>query len=158
MITIESRVRVDGVRGVQITDFMLNPTDREYQAWWPGTHLAFHTVERHPNHVGSVVYMDEFVGKRRIQMMGIVTQAVPGKQIVWQLKKIVRLPVWLILVLEEDAAGVTLTHTIRAGFEGLGRLLDPLFRVYFSREFARAMDEHAQTEFPRLRDVLPTQV
>ncbi|MBU0494209.1 MAG: hypothetical protein KKA73_08810 [Chloroflexi bacterium] len=153
-----SQVRVNGIRGVQVTDFLLNCTDREYQAWWPGTHLAFHTVEHHPSHVGNSVYMDEFVGQRRIKMMGIVTQVVPGKRIVWQMKKVVRLPVRLVLELEDDAAGATITHTIRAGFKGLGRLLDLFLRIYFSDEFARAMDEHAQTEFPRLRDVLDTRV
>jgi hypothetical protein len=73
---------------------------------------------------------------------------------VWQLKKVFPLPVWLTLKLADDAAGVTLTHTIRAGFDGLGQFFDPLFRLYFSDEFACAMDEHVKTEFPKLRDLL----
>jgi hypothetical protein len=36
----------------------------------------------------------------------------------------------------------------------VGRILDPLFRRYFSDEFAVAMDEHARTEFALLRDHL----
>jgi hypothetical protein len=33
-------------------------------------------------------------------------------------------------------------------------VLDPLFRLYFSRRFAAAMDEHVRKEFPLLRDRL----
>jgi hypothetical protein len=46
------------------------------------------------------------------------------------------------------------THTIRAGFRGLGRILGPLLRLYLSDEFERAMDEHAQAEFPMLGAML----
>jgi hypothetical protein len=58
------------------------------------------------------------------------------------------------LDLADDAQGVAITHTIEAGFRGLGRLLDPLLRLYLSHNFERAMDEHVRTEFPRLRDLL----
>jgi hypothetical protein len=33
-------------------------------------------------------------------------------------------------------------------------MLDPLWRLYFSPAFARAMDRHVQTEFPLLRALL----
>jgi hypothetical protein len=98
--------------------------------------------------------MDERVGDRRVRMTGIVVEAKPGRRIVWQLKKGIRLPVWLLLELNDQGDGVTVVHTIRAGFSGLGRTLDPLFRLYFSDAFARTMDEHVRTEFPRLRDLL----
>jgi hypothetical protein len=70
MIAIESRVHVTGMGGAQLVDFMLNCTDGQYQAWWPGTHLSFHTVKRRPGDAGNLVYMDEFVGKRRIRVKG----------------------------------------------------------------------------------------
>ena len=154
MITIHSKVHVAGANGAGILDFMLNCTDQQYQAWWPGTHLAFHTITHRSGDVGNVVYMDEYVGQRRIKMRGVVSEVVPGKKIVWQFKQIVRLPARLILEANDDNGDVMLTHTLQAGFEGIGRLLDPLFRLYFSDEFARAMDEHAQTEFPMLGKLL----
>ena len=62
-----------------------------------------------------------------------------------------------LLDLEDDAGGVTITHTIRAGFKGIGRIVDPILRAFlFSDEFERAMDEHVKTEFPKLRDMLRT--
>lgn len=42
--------------------------------------------------------------------------------------------------------GVMITHRIRAGWAGWGRILDPLFRLYFSRSFAAALDTHVRTE------------
>jgi len=87
-------------------------------------------------------------------MTGVVRAVEPGRKIVSQFRKGVKLPVWFVLELADDSAGVAITHTIRAGFSGFGRLFDPIFRLYFSRDFERAMDAHARTEFPRLRDLL----
>jgi hypothetical protein len=154
MLTIESRVFVASISGREVTDFLLDCTDERYQQWWPETHLELHALTRGRNHVGDVVLMDEYVGKRRVRMLGIVVQVVPGKKIVWQLRKGVRLPVWLTLELADRDGGVELRHMITAGFRGVGRVLDPLFGRYFSAEFAAAMDEHARTEFSLLRDQL----
>jgi hypothetical protein len=101
--------------------------------------------------------MDEVIGKHRVKMAGIVIEAEPGKKIIWQLKQLIRLPIWLSLELEDDKEGVVVTHTIRAGFEGIGRVLDIFLQIYFSDEFRRAMDEHIKTEFPKLRDMLHQQ-
>jgi hypothetical protein len=40
------------------------------------------------------------------------------------------------------------------GFRGVGRVLDPILRLFLSSRFAAALDEHVHTEFPRLRDYL----
>lgn len=40
------------------------------------------------------------------------------------------------------------------GYEGIGRVFDPVLRLYLSPKFAQAMDEHVRTEFPKLRDML----
>ena len=151
MLTLQTKLRVDGISGREIFDFLAEPDDQSYQEWWPGTHLHLHLLERHEGHVGDVIYMDEYVGKRRVRMVGVVREAVPGKRLVWQFKKVVRLPAQLTLDLADDDGGVAITHTIEAGLKGAGRVLDPLLRLYFSRSFAAAMDDHARTEFPLLR-------
>jgi hypothetical protein len=117
-------------------------------------HIQLHTIRRHPDNLGNVVYMDELVGRYRLKATAVVVEVLPGKKIVWQFKKGIRLPVWLSLTLEGDAAGVSVTHTVRVGFGGLGRILDPIFRVYFSAPFTAALDEHVKVEFPKLRDLL----
>ena len=70
------------------------------------------------------------------------------------MKKIVRLPAWLLLEFEELEDGVRVMHTLTAGFRGIGRALDPFLRMHLSRDFERTMNEHAQTEFVKLKDIL----
>ena len=155
MIAIESEIFVDGISAREVFGFLLDAIDEGYRRWWPGTHLRLHALERHEDHIGDVFYMDEYVGKRRVRMKGVVLEGERARRIVWQLEWWrVPLPVRLTLELADRDGGVALRHTIRAGFGGPGRVLDPLFRVYFSPQFARDMDEHARTEFPMLRDLL----
>ncbi len=148
---IKTRIHVPGLRGMKVTDFLLNPTDERYRQWWPGMHLEFHILKPSPDHVGDVVWMDELVGKRRLRMKGIVEEAIPGRRIVWRMKKLLRLPVLLALDLEDDAHGVKLTHALSAGSWGIGRVLNPFIRAFFSKNFAKAMDEHAKIEFHKLK-------
>lgn len=154
MFAIQSRTHVDHLTGRQAFDFLVNATDHEYQEWWPGVHLQLHTLKRCPNNVGNIVYMDEFVGEYRVRMTGVLVEAIPGRRLVWQLRKGIPLPVRLSLVLDDDEVGVSITHTIQVGFVGLGSVLDPVFRIYLSAKFAAALDEHVKAEFPKLRDML----
>jgi hypothetical protein len=151
VLTIESSVFVDGITASEITEFMLNPTDDRYRAWWPGTHLQFHVIAGTPDHVGDVVWMDEHVGSRRLRMSAVVVEAQPGR-IVWQFKRWVRSSAWLRLEVVDQAGGCLVRHTVEVGYDGLGRLLDPILRLYLSPRFAAELDEHVHTEFPRLRD------
>ncbi len=66
MIVMRTEVEVKGVSGRSIHDFMLNCTDEDYQAWWPRTHRAFHTMRRFSDDLGNLVYFDEYVGRRRL--------------------------------------------------------------------------------------------
>ena len=152
MLTLQTKLRVDGITGIEIYDFLASPNDRAYQQWWPGTHLHLHPIKGAGGHIGDRIYMDEYIGTRRVRMTVIVLDAVRPKKLVWQLKKLVKLPVRLELELAGYEGGVAITHTIRAGFTGPGRILDPLVRLFFSSRFAEAMDDHARTEFPMLRD------
>lgn len=126
MITLRTKIEVSGISGIEITEFLLNCTDGKYQHWWPGTHLSFHTRKRVPGDVGNLVFMDEFIGDRRVKVQGLVPEVHPGKRLVWQFRKLIRWPVKLILQLDEEDDAVRLTHTIEAGFKQGGRILDPL--------------------------------
>ena len=150
MLTLQTKLRVDGIGAAEIFDFLAGPNDRAYQAWWPGTHLHLHPTMGSGSGVGDEIYMDEYIGTRRVRMTAIVLEAMRPRRLVWQLKRFVKLPARLELA--DSDGGVEVTHTIRAGFGGAGRIMDPLLRLYFSRTFAEAMDQHARTEFPMLRD------
>ncbi len=154
MITLTSEVYVPNTRGIDIFDFMVKPNDRAYQRWWPGIHLRLHNIKESPAIVGNVLMMDEYVGSRRLTMRAVVTEAVPGKKLTWQLVKFVPLPAWLTLEFKNDVGGVMLTHTLTTGFGGTSNLFDDLLRLYLTPEFAQALDEHAKTEFPMLGEML----
>ncbi len=154
MISIQSRVEVSGAAGAELIDFMLTCSDETYQAWWPGTHLAFHTTQRFPHDLGNRVYFDEYVGKRRLRFKAVISAITPGRKIVWQMVKGFKLPVWLTLQATDKRDGVLVTHTVSAGFSGIGRLLDPLVRLYFSEEFVAELHRHANTEFHKLAELL----
>lgn len=150
MITIKTDVNVNGISAQDVCDFMMNCTDQEYQDWWRGTHLEFHTIKRFPDEIGNLVYFDEYVGKRRLKFEAVVTKFIPGKQIVWQMKKAILLPAWLILEFEDNDIGVRISHTLKAGFSRAGTVFDPFIKVYLSKEFEKEMNEHAHIEFTKL--------
>ena len=156
MLTIESQVTVPGLTGMEITEFFRTCTDERYQAWWPGVHLHLHQFPAgRSDHIGDVALMDELIGTRHVRMTIEVVAFEPGRKIVWQFKKGgIRLATRLTLELTDRDDGVAIRHTITAGWDGPGRLLDPLWRLYWSPRFATMMDQHARTEFPRMRDLL----
>ena len=46
MVVLQTRVSVEGITGKHVTEFFINCTDSDYQRWWEGTHLEFHTINR----------------------------------------------------------------------------------------------------------------
>lgn len=153
MIELETTITVPGLQAAEVLDFLVNCTDERYQAWWPGVHLQFHTVRRVPGDVGSLVYMDEFIGRHRLRMHAVVTELTPAR-LICRMKKGILLPAWLILEFTEGEAGLHIRHAVRAGLPGLGRLLDPLLCLFLTPGFAKDLDQHVRTEFPRLAALL----
>jgi hypothetical protein len=154
MILMRTEVEVGGISGRTISDFMLNCTDEGYQNWWPGTHLAFHTTNRFPNDLGNLVYFDEYLGSRRLKFEAVVIRIIPGKEIVWQMKKVLRWPAWLVLEFRDSGKGVVIAHTLKVGFGGIGKLLDPLLRLYLTKGFEKDLEKHAHIEFTKLSESL----
>jgi uncharacterized protein YndB with AHSA1/START domain len=154
VLVTESIVDVAGLTGRDVTDFMMACTDEQYRNWWPGTHLQLHVLGRASAGVGDVMLMDEFVGRRRLRLHGVVEAVEPGRRLVWRFRKIVPLPASLSLELTPVPGGVSVRHTVRAGWPGIGRVLDPLLRMYFTSRFITELDAHVRTEFPLLRDYL----
>jgi len=154
MITMKTEVNVKGVIGRDIHAFMLNCTDEDYQKWWAGTHFAFHTIKRYPGDLDNLVIFDETIGKHRLKFEAVVTEIIPDRKLVWQMKKIVRLPGWLEIELEDSQDGLRIIHSVSIGFKSTGRILDPILRRYFSQEFEKELEEHARIEFNKLAEML----
>ncbi len=156
MYTLKTVVHVENLSAHDLYDFMLHCTDELYAKWWPGTHLAFHTVKREPNDIGNLVYFDEMVGKRRLKYKAIVTEANPDRKIIWQMKKFVRLPGYLSLELQDTDSGVDITHTLSIGYDNAFSrvVIDPLTRLYANKKYEADLAEHADTEFNKLVELL----
>jgi len=146
---------VTNARAVQFYDFMINPADERYRAWWPGEHLRFHIVKHgYDNHIGDVVFMDEYLGKNhRLVFHAVVIVAERPHKIKWQMKKAeIKLPAWVTLELHDSDEGIKLKHELRIGFSGIGKLFNPIIRLYFNKSFQNALDEHCKLEWDKLAE------
>ena len=157
MIRHTVELTVPNATAKQFYDFMINPCDRRYREWWRGEHLQFHIVKpgKH-DHLGDVVFMDEYLGKaRRLTFFAVVITANRPNKIEWQMKKAgFRLPAIVELELNDTDEGVRLKHEVRIGYEGLGKLLDPFIKLYFNQSFRNALEEHCKVEWLKLAEYL----
>ena len=119
--------------------------------------MRFHIVKNgDENHLGDVVFMDEFLGKsRRLTFHAVVITSNRPNKIEWQMKKAgVRLPAVVELELSDTDEGVKLKHELRIGYSGIGHLLDPFIKLYFNESYRKALEEHCKIEWFRLVEYL----
>jgi hypothetical protein len=155
MFSLVTRTHVAGLSGKEITDFLANCDDEAFRRWWPGTHFHLHTVKGAPGTIGSVIFMDEMIGQKRVKVRCELVELIPGRRLVWQLRRpLFRLPVKLIFELQDDDTGASAEHRIEAGYAGAFAFLDPLLRLFFPPSFAADKDEHVRTELPKLKELL----
>jgi hypothetical protein len=165
MIIHTVELTIPNARSEQFYDFMINPSDERYREWWQGEHLQFHIVKTSKrkssthdgdNHLGDVVFMDEHIGKdHRLIFYAVVVTADRPNKITWQMKKAgLRLPAFVTLELYNSSNGIKLRHELRIGYKGLCKILDPFIRMYFSKSFRKALEEHCKIEWYKLSDYL----
>jgi len=141
----------------QFYDFMINPCDKRYSEWWPGEHLQFHIVKHgNADHLGDIVFMDEYLGEnRRLTFYAVVVTVKRPSKITWQMKKAgFRLPAYVTLELQDLPTGVQVRHELRIGYSGLGKILDPFIKLYFNKSFRAALGDHCKIEWPELATYL----
>jgi len=158
MISHLVEVPVQNATASMFYDFMIAPTSARYRAWWPGEHLDFNIVKRGAkNHLGDVVFMDEYLGSknRRLTGFAVIVRAKRPNHIVWQMKKAgLRLPIFVSLRLKDTPNGVIVKHEVRIGYRSLGTALDPLIRLYFNKSYQHALEVHCKKEWPMLAKYL----
>jgi hypothetical protein len=157
MIRCITDLTVPNATAEQFYAFMINPDNGRYRAWWPEEHLSFFIVKsRCQDHLGDVVYYDEYVGEaRRLKFFATVVEAHYPTSIAWQMKKAgVPLPAVLSVEFTDTPEGVKIQHELRLGFRGVGKILDPLIGLYFTKAFADALEKHCREEWPRLAKYL----
>ena len=157
MIRHTVELTVPNAKAEQFYDFMINPCDKRYSGWWQGEHLQFHIVKRgDEKHLSDTVFMDEYLGKnRRLTFFAVVIIANRPNKIEWQMKKFgLRFPATVELELHDSGEGIKLKHELRIGYTGVGRLLDPFIRLYFTKSFQQALEEHCKIEWFKLAEYL----
>jgi len=157
MITHTVKLIVPNAKAEDFYNFMINPSTERYSGWWPGEHLEFYIVKPgNQNHVGDIVFMDEYLGSnRRLTFHAQVRRAKRPNQIVWQMKKMgLLLPAYVNLVLKDSPKGLLIKHELRIGYKGIGRILDPLITLYFNKSFQADLTKHCLIEWPKLAEYL----
>lgn len=157
MIVHRVELTVPNASSENFYEFMSNPTDANYQAWWPGQHLLFHVVKRgKQSPLGDEVYYDEWVGRHRLKFHAVVTAADRNQRLLWQMKlRALRLPAWLDMRMSDTPDGVHFVHELRVGLEGwLGAITDPIVGLYITQRFKQDLEAHCHEEWPRLARLL----
>jgi hypothetical protein len=138
-------------------NFMINPSDEQYNLWWSEEHIQFHIVKYGDEaHRGDLVYFDEKVGdKHRLSFHAIVAETSRPNVIVWQMIwGGIKLPALVKLRLNDTSDGLELSHELRLGFNGIGKPLDFFIGLYFNKSFRKALETHCNIEWFKLRDML----
>ena len=153
MISHTTKLTVPNAKAEQFYDFMINPDNNHYRAWWPEEHLEFNITKLgDKNHLGDEVYYDEYLGEaRRLKFFAVVVTAKRPRTIAWQMKKAgVLLPAVLSVAFADTPEGLFINHELKIGFGGIGKVLDLFIRLYFTKSFADALKKHCLEEWPRL--------
>ena len=158
MITHTVKMTIPNATAESFYNCMISPTDDWYKRWLPDEHFEFHIVKRgQENHLGDLIYYDETLGtaKHRLKFYAVVTVADRPNRVVFQMRKFgLNLPGFLELEFIDTDDGLALKHEVRIGWRGLGRVIDPILRLFFNRAFFEALEGHCDREWLCLAKIL----
>jgi hypothetical protein len=103
-----------------------------------------------------MVYMNENLGEKRcLSFHAVVVKANRPNKIIWQMMKFgIKLPAFVEFELQNFSDELLLKHELKLGFNGIGKLLDPIIKIYFNKSFQEALETHCNIEWYKLRDLL----
>ena len=149
--------KLPSAQATEFYDFMVAPPPEVYARWLPDEHHEFHVAKRgKETPVGDLIYFDQHISpKYRLKIHAIIRIANKPSRVVFQMRKLgVNLPGHLELAFIDTAEGLLLTETIRIGFSGFGKILDPVIRVAFNKSFFKEMNAHHKREWVNLAEIL----
>ncbi|MDL2300281.1 hypothetical protein LJC01_01405 [Clostridiaceae bacterium OttesenSCG-928-D20] len=157
MIIHTMNSELKGAKAEEFFDFMLNPIPEIYKHWLPEEHHEFYIVKRgESSPVGDLVFYDQHISKaHRLKFHAIVRIAENERKIVYQMRKFgINLPGYLDLEFHNAEGCLLLREEIRIGFNGIGKILDPIIRLFFNKSFFTAMNSHHKREWSCLAELL----
>jgi hypothetical protein len=106
--------------------------------------------------VGDLIYYDQHIGqKHRMKFYAITRTADRPNRVVFQMRKFgINLLGYLDLYFSGTAGGLDLTETIRIGFSGFGKLIDPFIKLVYSNLFFKELNGHHKREWAKLAEIL----
>ena len=157
MIIHTMKSNLPGASAQQFYAFMINPLPEVYANWLPGEHHEFHIVKHSKTTpVNDLIYFDQYISpKHRLKFYATIKIANKPNRVVFQMRKYcINIPGYLELEFCDISGGLMLAETIRIGFEGIGKVLDPFIRMVFNKSFFEALDGHHKREWANLADIL----
>ncbi len=157
MIKHIMKSRLEGAVAAEFFGFMVDPPQEIYARWLPDEHHEFHIVRRsQTTPVGDLIFFDQHIGKKhRLTFYAITRTADKPDHVLFQMRRCgINLPGYLDLQFHDTADGLCLTETISMGFNGPGKLIDPILRLFFSKSFFNDMDGHHKREWANLAEIL----
>jgi hypothetical protein len=148
---------LSGARAEQFYEFMINSPQDVYAHWLPDEHHEFYVVKQSKTTpVGDLIYFDQHISpKHRLRFYAVTKTANKPNRVVFQMRKLgVNIPGFLELNFCDTPDGLLLIETLRIGFAGLGRLLDPFIRIVYNKSFFEALNAHHIREWLNLAEVL----
>ena len=157
MITHIMKSNLLGANAKQFYEFMINPPPNVYAHWLPNEHHEFHIVKQSKTTpVDDLIYFDQHISpKHRLRFYAVTKTANKPNRVVFQMRKFgVNIPAFLELDFCDTPDGLLLTETLRIGFNGVGKLLDPFIKIVYNKTFFEALNQHHKREWQNLAEVL----
>lgn len=151
MIRMVTTIDIQGKMPEAIYNWVVTLNNERYRRWHPA-HIAWRTIRRTPEEVGSIVFLDERFEGFRVRYVGEVVAAIPDRLLRYKLKRGVPLPAHLALRFEPTKVGTIVTHELTVGYDTpVGKVLDRLVRkTVLTPAFEKALERHAREEFKNL--------
>ena len=156
MVILIMHSKLPDANATSFYEFMVDPPAEVYKNWLPEEHNQFHIVRHSDNSpINDLIYFDQNIGnKYRLKFHAITRKAKKPNHIAFQMRKFgVNLPGYLELDFLDTDEGLELTETLRIGFNGPGKVLDPLIKM-FAKGFFKELIEHHKREWQSLSDIL----
>lgn len=148
---------LEDAKAEQFYAFMIEPVPEIYRHWLPEEHHEFYIVKRgKKTPVGDLIYYDQHISKsHRLAFNAIIRVAKKPDKIVMQMRKFgINLPAYLDLEFHDTPNHLLLKEEIRIGFGGVGKILDPIIKLFFNKMFFDALNGHHKREWTCLAKIL----
>ncbi|MDR0811992.1 MAG: hypothetical protein LBN23_06965 [Paludibacter sp.] len=150
MITHTVNLLISNAKAKAFYDFMLNPNPEIFKKWLPKEHHEFYKIS------DGFYYYDEHLGdKYRLKFYAkSVVENKPNQWVIQMRKLGLNLPAFLDLQFRDTNQGLQLKHEVRIGWKGFLKIIDPVLKLFYTKDFFAALKGHCGREWIALAELL----